>query len=457
MQDIVKAVEKNRQLILDAERFIWKHQETGYKEFETSKYMENAFEALGYTLVRAEGITGFYTVLDTGREGPEVLILGELDSIICPSHPEADPKTGAVHSCGHNAQCATLLGIAAALKEPNILDKFCGRIRLCAVPAEELLEIEYRTGLKKAGKIKYFGGKSEFLSRGYFDGVDIAFMVHTSVKYCTNGGSVGCLAKRIVYKGKAAHAGGNPEAGINALYAANCGLNAVNAIRETFREKDQIRVHPIVTDGGVMVNAIPATAVLESYVRGKSFEAIVRENRKVNRALIGAALSLGANIEIVDTPGYAPLVNDKNMMELAKEAAAMVMPDTDFEMRETYSSGSTDMGDLSCIMPVVHPYAGGAVGTSHGNDYYIADPEAACVTNAKWQLTMLLLLLQNRAERGKKIIAEHTPLFASKEAYLSYVDGLNCEGDRITYREDGITEVRLDTGSVEEGNDSRAI
>ena len=142
--------------------------------------MEDAFENLGYTITRAGNIPGFYTVIDTGREGPEVLILGELDSLVIPTHPECDKKTGAVHACGHNAQCAALLGVAAALKEPSVLEKLCGRIRLCAVPAEELIELDYRSELKAEGKIKYFGGKSEFLYRGYFDGVDIAFMVHTS-------------------------------------------------------------------------------------------------------------------------------------------------------------------------------------------------------------------------------------------------------------------------------------
>ncbi len=444
MENITKAVEKHRKLILDAERFIWAHPETGYKETETSKYMESAFEALDYDLVRAEGITGFYTVLDTGRKGPEVLVLGELDAIICPTHPESDPQTGAVHACGHNAQCAALLGIAAALKEPGVLDRLCGRIRLCAVPAEELLEIEYRTGLKKQGKIKYFGGKTEFLHRGYFDGVDLAFMVHTSTAFAVRGGSVGCLAKRIVYKGKAAHAGGKPWDGINALYAANCGLNAVNALRETFREPDQIRVHPIVTHGGDMVNAIPETVVLESYVRGKSFDAIARENKKVNRALTGAALSMGTQIEIIDTPGYAPLVNDKNMMELCRDAAIMAMPGLDFDVSDQYSSGSTDMGDLSCIMPVVHPYAAGYSGTAHGNDYRIKDPEAACVTNAKWQLCMLKLLLEKDAARAKRIIAEHTPLFASKKAFLAFLDAMNSSGDRITYGENSTATVRVD-------------
>ena len=381
MEHLSRAVEKHRKLILDTERYIWSNPETGYREVKTSKYMEDTFEALGYEIHRAGDIPGFYTVLDTGRPGPEVLILGELDSIICPSHPDADPKTGAVHSCGHNAQCAALVGVAATLREEGMLDGLCGRIRLCAVPAEELLEIEYRKGLKAEGRIRYLGGKSEFLSRGYFDGVDIAFMVHTASAFCCNIGSVGCIAKHILYKGKASHAGGSPWNGQNALYAANCGMNAANALRETFRDSDLIRFHPIITRGGDMVNAIPEQVEMESYVRGKTYEAIVESNKKINRALVGAALSLGTNIEIIDIPGYAPLRNAKGMIALATEAAALL--DIPFEAHDAYSTGSTDMGDLSTFMPVIHPYAGGAWGNSHGANYKIADPESACVTSAK--------------------------------------------------------------------------
>ena len=440
---ISNAVEKHKQLILDAERYIWKNPETGYKEFKTSKYLAEKFEKLGYKLTYADGITGFYTVIDTGREGPEVLVLGELDSIICPSHPESDPQTGAVHSCGHNAQCAALLGIAAALTEEGMLDGLCGRIRLCAVPAEELLEIEFRQSLKKEGKIKYMGGKSEFLRRGYFDGVDIAFMVHTARGgYGVGSDHVGCIAKNIIYKGKAAHAGGSPQLGINALYAASCGLNAANALRETFAENDLIRFHPIVTHGGDMVNAIPETAIIESYVRGRSYEVMIRENKKINRALIGAALSLGANIEIIDIPGYSPLVNNRDMKIVAKEAAKMIDPALDLPIDVPRSTGSTDMGDLCHIMPVVHAYAGGAIGTGHGNDYYINDPYSACVKNAKWQIMMLNILLGNGAERAKNILASFKPSFASVKEFLAYQDSINDSGDRITYK-DGGADVRL--------------
>ena len=442
IERIKGAVDKHRERILSAERDIWATPETGYREVKTTEYLVKAFTELGYELERPADITGFVTTIDTGREGPTLLILGELDSVICFGHPECDPETGAVHSCGHHAQTATLLGIAAALKEPGILDGLSGKIKLCAVPAEELLEIEYRTELRDKGVIKYFGGKSEFLSRGYFDDVSIAFMVHTSSKYATNLGSIGCVAKSVIYKGRAAHAGGSPYRGINALYAATCGLNAVNAIRETFKDNDTIRFHPIITDGGSMVNAIPERATIETYVRGHSFEAILHENKKINRALIGAALSLGANVEIIDSPGYAPLHNSEDMIDLAKAAYDEMFGDGEFVVRREYSTGCTDMGDLSSIMPVIHPYSGGAKGTSHGADYYIVNPERACVDSAKWQILMARKLLENGAARANEIIAGYKPVFRSAREFLDFQDALMSSGDRIVYREDG-AEVKL--------------
>lgn len=435
MNKLAMSVDKHRDLIYDAEKYIWANPETGYKEKKTSAYMESHLRKMGYDLVMAEGITGFYTVIDTGREGPEVLVLSELDSIICPSHKDADSDTGAVHSCGHHAQCAAMLGIAAALKEEGALDSLSGRIRLAVVPAEELLEIEYRAKLKAEGVIKYFGGKTEFMHRGYFDGVDIAFMIHTGGSFAIDDGMVGNVVKTITYKGVSAHAGGSPWNGVNALYAATCGINAVNSIRETFKDTDLIRVHPIMTVGGDMVNAIPECARLESYVRGKSFEAIEGANQRVNRALIGAALSLGANVEIVDTPGYAPLETDTGMSLAAKEAFDLLGLEDEIKITGRFSTGSSDMGDLSCVVPVVHAYAAGSEGRAHGNDYRIADVEKACVVSAKWQLTLLELLLGDGASRAKKIVSDFTPRFNSIKDYLSYIDGIYSSGDRIEYKE----------------------
>ena len=442
MDKISKAVESYKNLILEVERFVWAHPETGYREVVTSSYLAEQFQKLGYDLTFAGGIPGFYTVVDTGRPGPEILVLGEIDSIICPEHKAADSKTGAVHACGHNAQCAALVGVAATLKSPQVLEKLCGRIRLCAVPAEEYVEIAYRTQLKEQGVIQYYVGKSEFLSRGMFDGVDMALMVHTSGACRITTGSVGCLVKEIIYKGEAAHAGSEPWMGKNALYAATCGLNAANALRETFKESDLIRFHPIITHGGDMVSAIPETVKLEAYIRGKTYDAILSANKKINQALCGAALSLGVNVEIKDIPGYAPHINDEGLTKVAEETFKMLFPERSLLMTGEYTTGSTDLGDLSCIMPVVHPYMGGAKGKAHGNDYEICDPESACVDSAKWQVAMLTLLLEKDGARAKKIMAEYQPMFSSKEAFLSFQDSLNTSGDRLVYRQDGIVEVK---------------
>ncbi|NLW74649.1 MAG: amidohydrolase [Clostridiales bacterium] len=436
---IATAVEKHGKLILDTERYIWKNPETGFREWKTSKYLAEIFEKLGYKPTMAGDIPGFYTDIDTGRPGPRVLILGELDALICSEHPEADPETHVVHCCGHNAQCAALVGIAAALREEGMLDEFCGSVRLCAVPAEEGIEIAFRQKLREQGVISYYGGKAEFLHRGYFDGVDIAFMIHTTTgdHAVIRKGSVGNIRKAVRYIGVAAHAGGSPSKGINALYAANLGLSAINALRETFREADLIRVHPIITNGGAVVNAIPSNVTLESYVRGKTLEAVERENKKINRALIGAAISMGARIEINDKPGYYPLSNDDNLIELTREAMEYVLGANRVKVDRGVSTGSTDMGDLSAVMPVIHPYMPGATGTPHGSDYYITDPHTACIDSAKVQLIMLHKLLSDHAARANYIIENKKVCFASKEEYFARIQKLDAEGERVKYLDNG--------------------
>lgn len=447
MEHIVNAVDKYRELILSAERFLWQHPETGYKEFISSNYMEENFQKLGYDITKADGITGFYTVVDTGRAGPTVLLLAELDAIIVRTHPEADPVTGAVHACGHHAQCATMLGVAAALKDEKVLNDLSGKIMLCVVPAEEGIEMEYRAALREKGVIKYFSGKREFLSRGYFDSVDLAFMVHTGGGdgvYIIHGGQdLGVIRKAVIYHGVAAHAGADAWLGKNALYAANAGLSAVNALRETFRDKDHVRWHPIMTHGGDMVNNIPETARLESMLRASNYEALEWENKKINMALIGAAISFGVGIEINDEPGSAPLFHDKNLAMAAKEAFDRVAPLADIPSEKCSEAfggvggGSTDMGDLAMVMPVIHPYIGGAEGKGHGNDYYIVAPETACVTNAKWQVAILKVLLENGGKRAREIKENYHPPFATKEEFFAKQDSLHSSGNRLEYLADG--------------------
>jgi len=442
---ISDAVEKHRDGIIDAAEFMWDHPETGFREWKANAYLSGKYEALGYELHRAENIPGFYTVVDTGRPGPEILVLGEMDALLCSGHYHADPETGAAHACGHNAQSAALYGIAAALKEEGMLDGLCGRIRLCAVPAEETGELAFRQKLKDDGVISHFSGKREFLSRGYFDGVAMAMLVHTLAVdyYSVDGRSVGVVAKRAVYKGVSAHAGASPDKGRNALYAAAQGLAAINAIRETFRDDDHIRVHPIITDGGSAINTIPDTAVLESYVRGLTFDAIADANLRVNRALCGAAVSLGTEVEICDVAGSAPMVDNRELAQIAGEAIRNLNPDAEFHFFDRIVTGSTDMGDLSCLMPTVHPYVPGTAGKAHGNDYHIENHDLACLMSAKWQLVMLRLLLENNAERAKDILSGFTPRFASKEEYFRTHGMLSGVGKRVFYSGDRSIRIEL--------------
>ena len=111
--------------------------------------------------------------MDTGRAGPRIAVFGELDALIIPAHPECDPKTGAVHACGHHCQSAALLGVAA-LQAPGVLDGLSGSIRRIAVPAKESEELDFRKQLKQQGVTHHLTGKPEFMTRGALDGVDIA-------------------------------------------------------------------------------------------------------------------------------------------------------------------------------------------------------------------------------------------------------------------------------------------
>src|SRR3989442_693092 len=142
----------------------------------------------------------------------------------------------------------------------------------------------------------------ELLRLGHFDDVDLAMMIHTPPRAEDGKAGVpesnnGCLVKTVRYIGKAAHAGGAPHMGINALYAAQIALAAINAVRETFRDEDTIRVHPILAHGGSQVNVIPGEARVETYVRGRTLDGIRDANAKVDRALRAGALGLGATVE----------------------------------------------------------------------------------------------------------------------------------------------------------------
>lgn len=444
---LFEQVEQNRQLILDAERYIWKNPEPGYREWKTHAYLKKLYEDLGYTLHEAGNIPGFYTDIDTGRPGPTIAIFGELDSLIIPTHPECDPETGAVHACGHHCQSASLLGVAIAFKAPNALDGLCGKIRLIAVPAEEAIELQFRNELRRQGIIHYLAGKIEFLYRGYLDGVDMAMMVHTSSRTdaffsCTNG-SNGCIIKSAIFKGKSAHAGAAPHNGINALYAATNAMNIANALRETFKESDTVRFHPIITKGGNVVNAIPDEVKVESYIRAATMESMSEANKKVNCAFAGAAAAMGCELKLCDEHGMAPRYNDPNLQDAFHKVAAMFFDEDHLAFNDKWGTGCSDMGDISTVMPAVHPNCSGGYGSSHSTEFRITDPVMACVTNAKIQAGTAALLLSDNAKLAKKVISERKVVYPTVKDYFKAIDSTMINIDAVIKSSDGTITLKF--------------
>ncbi len=448
-QSLVAAVEKNAKAVLEAERWLWAHPQTGFTEWQAHEYLVKRFEALGYRLTIAGNIPGFYADLDTGRPGPKVCVMGELDALDIPGYPEA--VNGIAHLCGHHAQCAAMLGLAAALKEPGALDGMSGSIRLMLVPSEELVQMSFRDELRAKGTIRYFGGKTEFMYRGFFDGVGLAMMVHQGEPARADGvifdaiaSCNGCITKKCVFKGKTAHAGANPYFGINAQYAATLALQACNNLRETFREWENVRWHPVVRGVDGAVNNIPDKMVVESCVRGKTMEAIKRENRKINRALAGAALAMGACVELHDRPGYAPGHFDENFLRLIERCCGEMVGRKKVAFNYGgHGSGSTDISDLSCVMPCAwFNVNGGFTGCGHRVDYKIVDPYRLCVDSAKAQLLVLDALLRDSAVAASEIVGKFKPRYPSIKAYLEATDEFFLDQEAVTYDKDGHASVR---------------
>src|SRR6266540_905264 len=397
-QQIFDAIDRKADDIIGLGQRIRSHPELGFKETKTSRLVAETLAGLGLVPKDGLALTGVRAEA-AGRagDGPTFAILGELDALVVAGHPEADPSTGAAHACGHNAQIAGVLGAAMGLLAAKAFEHLAGRVVFFAVPAEEGGDLEWRVGQRAAGNLELLGGKQELLRLGHFDDVDLAMMIHTSSRQ--EDGKAGVplsnnvrVGKLVRYVGRAAHAGSAPQRGINALYAAHIGLMAINAVRETFRDDDTIRVHPILTHGGSQVNVIPGEARLETYVRGRTLEGIRDANAKVDRALRAGALALGARVEIDTLPGYLPLRCDPTMARHFK-ANAVELFGAEHYREIGHRTASTDMGDLSQVIPVLHPYMGGARGSGHGPDYEIVDEALAYVAPAKALAAMAVDLL----------------------------------------------------------------
>ena len=420
-------IEARKPDIVQVAKHILENPETGFNERRTAAVVTQEFQKMGLSYRGKLARTGIKGRIDCGAgPGPTVGILGELDSLLVFEHPFADPNTGAAHACGHHAQIGMMLGATMGLLSPGVLNELSGAIVPFAVPAEEFVEVERRLALRENGDVEFLGGKQELIRLGEFDDIDIAMMCHTASDMGTRhfsigGTSNGHMVKFVEYTGRGAHAGSVPHLGINALNAANIAMAAIHANRETFREQETARVHGIINRGGEVVNAVPSDVRLEWRVRSSTPEALVGNNARVDRCFKAGAVAVGAKVRITTIPGYFPLHHDPTLQDLFRSnAQALVGRDKVLIISTSRNrGGSTDMGDLSQIMPVCHPWTSGAAGPGHSKDYLVQDYEQAVINPAKIMAMVVIDLLAEDAQGAKKVLSGSRPNM-TKDKYVSF-------------------------------------
>ena len=282
-----------------------------------------------------------------------------------------------------------------------------------------------RAGLRDKGELKYFGGKQELIYKGYFDDVDMSMMFHSldmnGKSALVGPASNGFIGKKVKFIGKESHAGSAPHEGVNALNAAMLAINNIHAQRETFKDTDRVRVHPIITKGGDIVNSVPADVRMESYVRARTIEGMLDSNLKVDRALRAGAMAVGASVEITSIPGYLPILRTPQLDEIFKENLIFMGINPENIVEGGDFTGSFDFGDVSHLMPTIHPMVGGIQGNLHTREYKITDEELAYIIPAKAMALTIIDLLYDDAKKAKSILEGFTPKM-TKEEYLKFMD-----------------------------------
>ncbi len=436
---IIGLIDDHRDDILAFAEDVRLHAESGYREFRTAGKLAEFLRTLDLPTEENLAVTGVRAVLGKKPGSSQVItqsgeihrpvtiaILGELDGVRCDSHPDADPKTGIAHACGHHAQLGALVGAAFALCDPQVAACLDGNVVFLGVPAEEGVDGDWKRELKTAGRIiMQTGGKAELVRLGVFDGVDAALAHHVHFAETDadillgNGSTNGYVAKTVTIRGKAAHAGSKPHEGVNALNAAALGLAALAYQRETFRDEDAVRVHGMMIKGGTAVNVVPEEAVVELMVRAKTLESIRDASLKTDHAFLHASLALGATAEIVEIPGYLPVIG--SLPDSTQEAAAGILGESIIVRPidlARHNPLSTDVGDLTHLMPVLHLTSGGYAGSLHGADFRITDPETAILVPAKIHALTVYRLLKDGAKEALRLRSEFVPVLAKKE-YLA--------------------------------------
>lgn len=426
-EKIIRIIDEHADELQALAQDLFEHAEQGYHEYRTASAVSEFLKKLGLETKEGLAITGVRAAIGRG-EGPNVALIGELDALACPTHPSAT-EDGFAHACGHYAQIVCMLGAALALSDPEVAGHLDGTATIFAVPAEEYLDASVREEVRRTHDVRCSGGKCELLRRGEFDDIDMAVTTHSLMigrdsdvdLMLGNSACTGFIGKTVYMHGRAAHAAAAPHEGTNALNAACLGMSALGMIRETFQEKDCVRVHPYIRKGGEAINIVPSEAVLDMMVRANNQAAIEEVSAKVDNCFKGAAMCIGCEAEIVNSQGYMPCP-ERLPEPILWETAALLGENVKVASIPAggCNTASTDVGDLFAVMPVLNFTFGGSRGPLHSKDFRITEPDTAHILPAKMMALLAYRLLRDGAAEAKKIIEGYEAEYTFDE-YREYV------------------------------------
>ncbi|KQL51245.1 amidohydrolase [Heyndrickxia shackletonii] len=328
MKDLLKTyVQSIQSKLWEMSDYLYHHPELGDQEYNSMKLLVEFLEEHDFTV--ETGIVGrptaFKAVYDSKKPGPTIAYLSEYDAL---------PGIG--HGCGHNM--IGTMGAGAGVLLSKVLDEIGGRVVVLGTPAEETN-----------------GAKVPMAEQGIFEDIDAAMILHPSDESYESGESLAMDAIQFDFRGKSSHAAASPEKGINALDTAIQLFNGINALRQ--HVTSDVRIHGIIKEGGLAANIVPDKAVAQFYVRAKDRNNLNEVVEKVKNIAKGAALMTGAQIYIDNYElSYDNMVTNQTLSNLFTNNLLSTGIAEIKKSKESY--GSIDMGNVSHVVPAIHPYIG---------------------------------------------------------------------------------------------------
>jgi len=323
-QQITGFIESIKDELQAINKYLHENPEEAYEEYTASDMLTKCLQKYGFKIEKNFlGLKTEFKGIYGQNTHPAVAYLCEYDAL---------PGLG--HGCGHNL--IAIAGIGAAIGLSRVIDKIGGRIVILGTPAEETS-----------------GAKVIMVEKGVFNDIDAAMMVHPSDITSESGASLAIDALQFTFKGKSAHAASNPEMGVNALNACIETFNLINALRQ--HVTPDVRIHGIITEGGLSPNVVPEKAVARFYVRAMKRSYLNEVSEKVINCARGAALATGCSVEIDNYElSYDNMITNFTLSRLfshnLKECGIIEIEGSKKNV------GSIDMGNVSHVVPSIHPY-----------------------------------------------------------------------------------------------------